>query len=210
MVDTLLSTWAQVDTFFANGGTYVSISNPTAADIEPYVSSLTGLQNANIYPELGIFYTNALYALNESIKDIYEEPELIIALDKNNSCLGILFYHSALIDGNKFYWIQMQVQMPDTAATHAITFLLGAIAAKNNINIKFLPDPKVASTPGVRYGIDGTIESETKWGVLTPAQMLAMVDAQKDAVAQTQYFSKVFQDKLSWYLNPPVTSTNLP
>lgn len=208
MAESLLSTWEQVNTFFANGGTYVSISNPTITDIAPYVSNLTGLQNANIYPGPGVFYTSALYALNESIKDIYTEPELILALDKSNSCVGILFYHSASIDGIKFYWLQMQAQIPDTGAVHAITFILGVLAAKNNINIKFLPAPDVADTPGVRYGVEGTIESETKWGVLTPEQLLAMVDAQKDAVAQTQYFSKVFQENLSWYLNPTTTGTN--
>ena len=203
MID-LLSVWAQADAFLSNGGQYVTISKPTADDIAPYVSYINNYLEATNLAEMGKPYTLALYGLNESIKDKYPDPELIIALDKNNTFCGLLFYYDITIDGVDSYWIETWAQTEDNGSAHLLVFLAGNNAAKNNRTIQWNPlGPAYSNVlPGARYGIDGYKNAETKWHVLTPAQMLAMVDAQKDAVAQTQYFSKVFQDKLSWYLNP--------
>ena len=208
MADALLSTWAQADAFLGDGGTYVTISKPTADDIAPYVSYLTGHQNANIDPDMGKFYTLALYGLNESIKDKYPDPELIIAINKNNQCCGVCFYYDITIDGVDSYWIGAWSQTEKSPGALFILLIVGAKAAKNNKYSQWFLDPSMNIPPGSRYGINGEINPDTKWNVLTPAQMLAMVDAQKDAVAQTQYLSKEFDKNLSWYLNPTTTGTN--
>jgi hypothetical protein len=201
----LLSVWSQADSFLASGGSKLTIENPTEEQLADYVLQIKQKQASNTDLSLTQNFNIALYALYEAVKPDYPERVVIVSLDSQNICNGAIFYYHAIIDGIGFYWIEGWAQVDNSGAAHVLSFLVGAKAAENNVNVQWNPAPNFKDVePGSRYGINGYKDADTKWHVLTPKEMLAMADLQKDLVAQTEYFSKVFQDNLSWYFNPQV------
>lgn len=199
----LLSVWSQADLFLANGGTTVTIANPTEEQLADYVLQLKEKQELNTDPLLNQSFSIAFYGFSEAIKNIYTNPVLIIALDNQGFCSGLIFYYSADFNNEEFLWAEAWSEIDNSGCGNLLAFLFGCDAGKNDKSIQWNPAPAFKGIdPGSRYGVEGYKDTDTRWHVLTKQQMLAMVDSQKDLVAQTKYFSKVFQEELSWYFNP--------
>jgi hypothetical protein len=192
----LLPAWAEIDTFLGTGGTSVYIKNPTQLDIAPYVSYLTGHQNANLQFKTGVYYTAALYALNESIKDKYPNPQLYIALDKNNRPCSVLFFYEITDQGTPFNWVEIWASDGTVGASPLIKYLLGDQTGKAGYNLCNITTPEGESNMELLSYFD--IDPSTKWFTLTTPKIIALILDQKEAALATKNFSKIMQNTLLW------------
>jgi hypothetical protein len=187
--------WTQADEFLSTGGTSVYIKNPTESDIAPYVSYLTGHQNANINPVMGKFYSIALHGLNESIKNIYPNPQLRIALSNDNMFVGCVFYYEVLDQGDPFNWVEVWVDDGTVGAGALLMYLTGDQTASVGHNLCGNPVPNNTWTESRPYI---TKDSTTKWYTITAQQLIDLANANKNEALATQHFSKIMQNSLSW------------
>jgi len=196
MTNELIPAWVDVDTFLGNGGTYRYIKNPTQEDINPYVSYLTGHQNANIDPEKGKFYTLALHGLSASVKDTYPNPQLLLALNSLGSVCSIVFFYEINDQGRPFNWVDAWAGDGTTGASPFLMFTLGDMSGKSEHDIKSVPTPEgMASGPML---IHTEKDPETKWLVMTVEKIAAIALSQKDAALATEHFSKIYEPTLEW------------
>ena len=200
MTDTYPIAWTQVDEFLGAGGTTVYIKNPTELDIAPYVSYLTGHQNANTGGTFGAYCAMSLRALNESIKDIYPNPQLRIALSSDNMFVGCVFYYEVLDQGDPFNWVEVWADDGTVGAGALLMYLTGDQTAQVGHRLCGNPVPSSTWTESRPYiGKDPT----TKWYTITAEQLIALAKDNKDAALATENFSKIYQQTLTWM--EPVT-----
>ena len=195
MTDTYPIAWTQADEFLGAGGTTVYIKNPTELDIAPYVSYLTGHQNANINPVMGKFYSIALYGLNESIKNIYPNPQLRIALSSDNMFVGCVFYYEVLDQGDPFNWVEVWADDGTVGAGALLMYLTGDQTASVGHNLCGNPVPSNTWTESRPYI---TKDPTTKWYTITAQQLIDLANANKNEALATQNFSKIMQNTLTW------------
>jgi hypothetical protein len=184
----LLLAWAQADTFLGTGGTSVYFKNPTEADIAPYLAQVDNSQNM------------FLSALRESVKDIYPNPQLRIALNSDNKVCGVVFYYEVLDQGNPFNWVEFWADDGTVGAGSLLMYLTGDQTAQVGHMLCGNPTPSSTWAESRPYiGKDPT----TKWYTITAEQLIDLAKANKDAALATQNFSKIMQNTLTWL--EPVT-----
>lgn len=199
MSDTFPIAWTQADAFLGTGGTSVYIKNPTESDIAPYVSYLTGHQNANTDEALGIYYTLSLRALNESIKDIYPNPQLRIALSNDGKFIGCVFYYEVLDQGDPFNWVEVWTDDGTVGAGALLMYLTGDQTASVGHNLCGNPVPSNTWTESRPYI---TKDPTTKWYTITAANLITLFNANKQEALATQNFSKVLAETtLTWLVD---------
>jgi hypothetical protein len=192
----LLPAWAEIDNFLGAGGTSVYMKNPTETDIAPYVSYLTGHQNANLDPFMGKYYTMALFALDEATKDTYPNPQLLIALNAQGGLCSVLFFYEVTDKETPFNWVDVWASDGTVGAGPLIKYLLGDKTGKTGYNLCNNPLPTGKSNMELLPYFDK--DPSTKWFTLTTSQIIALILSQKEAALATENFSKLFQQSLVW------------
>ena len=189
----LLLAWAQADTFLGAGGTSVYLKNPTEADVEPYLAQVDASQGM------------IRHALGESVKDIYPNPQLRIALNSDGKVCGVVFYYEVLDQGDPFNWVEVWADDGTVGAGSLLMYLTGNQTAQVGYTLCGNPAPSSTWTESRPYiGKDPT----TKWYTITAEQLIALAKNNKEAALASANFSNIYQDTLIWL--EPVTSTDLP
>jgi hypothetical protein len=196
MTDLVLA-WAQADTFLGTGGTSIYIKNPTESDVAQYLAQFNA--SADEFQRLSV------YALNESIKDLYPNPQLRIAFNSDGKVCGVVFYYEVLDQGDPFNWVECWADDGTIGAGSLLMYLTGDQTAQIGHKLCGRPEPSSTWAESRPYiGKDPT----TKWYTITAEQLINLAKANKEAALATQNFSKIMQDTLTWL--EPVTSTDLP
>jgi len=189
----LLLAWAQADTFLGTGGTSVYLKNPTEEDVAPYLAQVDDSQGL------------IRHALGESIKDIYPNPQLRIALNSDGKVCGVVFYYEVLDQGDPFNWVETWADDGTTGAGSLLMYLTGDQTAQVGHRLCGNPAPSSTWTESRPYiGKDPA----TKWYTITTEQLITLAKANKEAALASANFSKIYQETLTWL--EPVTSTDLP
>jgi len=179
--------WIQADKFLGTGGTSVYIKNPTELDIAQYLAQLN--VSADEFQRLSV------YALNESIKDLYPNPQLRIALNVDGKVCGVVFYYEVIDQGDPFNWVESWADDGTIGAGSLLMYLTGDQTAQVGHMLCGNPAPSSTWTESRPYiGKDPT----TKWYTITAQQLIDLANANKNEALATQNFSKIMQDTLTW------------
>jgi hypothetical protein len=190
----LLATWQAADRFLGSGGTTQQIVNPTFKDLEQYVLYFEKLKNSN--PLKNNFCDIALWTLREVVKDKYPNPQLWIALSKDNTLCGLIFFYEILDQGEPFNWIEAWADDGTDGAGTLLAYQVGDISAQKGLNLCGNPNPEIYPPMSNRpFMIQ---DPTTNWYKITAKQMIELGTFYKDAALETQYFSKIIQDSFAW------------
>jgi hypothetical protein len=185
----------EIDNFIASGGYAVYIQNPTNNSLELYKTSLLNEQKINADESKTPFFFTALYGLNESLKNDYLNPKLMLSFSATDELCSVLFYYEVTNMGEPFHWSQAWAsKYPGSGSI--LAFLQTEQSAQMNF---YCADNHINASGQVAPYMNEALEKrtyrskdpDTKWNRMTINEI---IEAAKILLPESQYlpnFAKI-------------------
>jgi hypothetical protein len=184
-----------IDDFLGNGGYVLHISSPTVNTLQPYMDELNAIEDS-------AWVRISKYAMSESVKDVYPNPQLIMSFDSNNKICSVLFYYEITNEGDPFLWIEAWGSREHGSGS-ILTFLV--VEQADRMNFDLCANPGFGS-PGMEDALAQRAylqkDQATKWFKISIAEI------QSAALALIPQAQKHENLKKLWDANDFPTSGN--
>jgi hypothetical protein len=174
-----------IDNFLANNGYVLHIQSPTVTTLQPYMDQLNA--------EGDLPWTRiAKYGMAEAVKDIYQNPQVIMSFDSSDNICSVMFYYEVTDQGDPFLWIEAWGSK-DSGLGSILTFLV--VDQADRMNFDLCANPGFGS-PGMADALEQRPylkkDQTTKWFKITVAQIQAAAVALIPQATGHNDFQKVW------------------
>jgi hypothetical protein len=154
----------EIDDFVNSGGYALHISKPTTNTLQPYMDELNAIDD--------VAWTRiAKYGMAESVKDIYQNPQLVMSFDKNDKICSVLFYYEVTDTSEPFLWIEAWGSKEHGQGS-ILTFLV--VEQADRMNFDLCANPGFGS-PGMEDALSQRAylqkDNATRWFKISVAEI---------------------------------------